>query len=675
MYNLVIVESPAKAKTIEGYLGSEYKVISSVGHILDLATTGPYGLGIDVENDFAPTYKFMRGKKKVFNDIQKLAKKADKIYIATDPDREGEAIGWHLATELGLDINDMNRIVFVEITKNAVLQGIEDVRSLDMDLVKSQETRRMIDRIMGFRLSKLLQKKIKAKSAGRVQSVALRMIVEREQEIRAFIPDEYWKLFAKTDLLDLDYVGNDKKSSSEIIHDLYNKSLGNNKLVVEDVKLRQKKVKPKTVYTTSTFQQDAVNKLGFTSRRAMSNAQRLYEGVSVNGEVEGLITYMRTDSNRLSPDFVKKCMGYIKTAYGENYIGSYFSKKPKDGVQDAHEGIRPTNLNKTPAFMKQYLTNDEYKVYRLIWNRTIAALMANAELETCTYLFKNESNVEFKTSSTVVLFDGYRVLYMEEDEVTLDKSYKVGDFVDVVDYFKTQHFTQPKPRFTEARLIKELEENGVGRPSTYASIIDTISERGYVNLIDKKFEPTETGELVIEKLKEFFEGIVNVSYTSEMEKKLDLIAMGQEYNIVLLNSFYDEFMQMIENADEKMEKIEAQKTGEICPECGHDLVIRKGRFGDFVACSNYPACKYVVIDEAKSHGECPLCHEGTIIEKNTKRGKVFYSCNKYPACNLAIWELSELDNFDPDAYRAKKEEEAQRKKETAKKRKTKKVKK
>jgi len=675
MYNLVIVESPAKAKTIEGYLGSEYKVISSVGHILDLATTGPHGLGIDVENDFAPTYKFMRGKKKVFNDIQKLAKKADKIYIATDPDREGEAIGWHLAMELGLDVNDMNRIVFVEITKNAVIQGIEDVRCLDMNLVKSQETRRMIDRIMGFRLSKLLQKKIKAKSAGRVQSVALRMIVEREQEIRSFIPQEYWKLFAKTELLDLDYIGNEKKTSGDIIDQLYEQSIGDNKLLVEDVKVRQKKVKPKTVYTTSTFQQDAVNKLGFTSRRAMSNAQRLYEGVSVNGEVEGLITYMRTDSNRLSPEFVKNCMGYIKTTYGEKYIGSYFSKKPKEGVQDAHEGIRPTNLNKTPEFMKQYLTEDEFKVYRLIWNRTIAALMASSELETCTYLFRNESNVEFKTSSTVVLFDGYRAVYMEEDEVTLDKSYQVGDVVEVCEYFKTQHYTQPKPRFTEARLIKELEENGVGRPSTYASIIDTINERGYVNLVDKKFEPTESGELVIEKLTEFFEGIVNVAYTSQMEEKLDLIAMGQEYNLVLLNRFYDEFMLMLENADEKMEKIEAQKTGESCPECGHDLVIRKGRYGDFTACSNFPACKYVVLDEAKSHGKCPLCNDGTVIEKNTKRGKIFYSCSKYPTCDLAVWELSELVDFDAEAYRSKKNEESLRKKEIAKKKKTKKAKK
>ncbi|KAI0990169.1 hypothetical protein GJ496_008196 [Pomphorhynchus laevis] len=666
MFNLVIVESPAKAKTIESYLGDDYKVVSSVGHILDLATSGPGGLGIDVENDFTPTYKFATGKKKVFNEILKLAKDADKIFIATDPDREGEAIGWHLAKELDLNIEDKNRIVFVEITKNAVIQGIQDVRSLDMDLVKSQETRRMIDRIMGFKLSKLLQNKIKAKSAGRVQSVALRMIVEREEEIRLFIPIEYWKLIAKTPDLEIEYTKNDKKIEKQIIQDLYNKSLDHKQLEVIDVKTKQKQQKPKLVFTTSTFQQDVVNKLGYSSRHAMSIAQKLYEGISINNESEGLITYMRTDSNRLSNDFVNSAKTLIKNKYGEKYVGTYFSPKPKNGVQDAHEGIRPTNLKKSPEVMKPYLSIEEYRVYKLIWNRTIGAIMSNALLETSTYLFKNKANVEFKTSSTIVLFEGYRKIYADDIEVSsLKKSYKIGEIVDVIDYVTTQHFTSPKPRYTEARLIKELEENGVGRPSTYASIIDTIKARNYVFVEEKKFVPTESGELVTNKLKEFFEQMINVGYTSELEGKLDLIAIGEQHNVVLLNDFYDEFMVMLENANEKMEKIEAQKTGDLCPKCGHDLVIRKGKFGDFVACSNFPACKHVVVDESKQHGKCPLCLIGNVTERMTKRCKTFYTCDTYPACNLAVWTLEELENFDAKSYIAKKEQEVKEKKELA----------
>ncbi|MGL5021449.1 MAG: DNA topoisomerase, partial [Mycoplasmatales bacterium] len=402
-----------------------------------------------------------------------------------------------------------------------------------------QETRRMIDRIMGFKLSKLLQNKIKAKSAGRVQSVALRMIVEREDEIRLFVPTEYWKLIANTPDLEIEYTKNDKKIEKKIIQDLYNKSLDHKQLEVIDVKTRQKQQKPKLIFTTSTFQQDVVNKLGYSSRRAMSIAQKLYEGISINGESEGLITYMRTDSNRLSNDFVNSAKSFIENKYGKKYVGTYFSPKPKNGVQDAHEGIRPTNLKKTPEVMKLFLSVEEYRVYKLIWNRTIGAIMTNALLETSTYLFENKNKVEFKTSSTIVLFDGYRKVYTDDIEVSsLKKSYKMGEVVDVIDYVTTQHFTSPKPRYTEARLIKELEENGVGRPSTYASIIDTIKARNYVVVEEKKFVPTESGELVTNKLKEFFEQMINVGYTSELEEKLDLIAIGEEYNVVLLNSFY-----------------------------------------------------------------------------------------------------------------------------------------
>ncbi|MBL0701511.1 MAG: type I DNA topoisomerase, partial [Spiroplasma sp.] len=514
MYDLVIVESPAKAKTIEGYLGSGYRVVSSVGHVLDLATSGPGGLGIDVENNFEPTYKVISGKKKVINEIKKLAKDAEKVYIATDPDREGEAIGWHLCLQLDLDVEDEIRISFPEITKEAIEKGIKEAHFLDMNLVHSQETRRMIDRIMGFKLSKLLQKKIKVKSAGRVQSVALQMIVERENEIRKFVPDEYWKLFAQVDGLQLDYKDNDKKVSKEIIEDLYNLSNKTNCLRVDEIKIKNKKQTSRLPYTTSTFQQDAINRLGFSSRRAMSMAQKLYEGIEVDGKLEGLITYMRTDSMRLSPGFITQTKGYIESEYGPEYIGNYKIGKKKGNVQDAHEAIRPSNVFNTPSKVKAFLTTEQFKIYQLIWNRTVASLMADAKLETSSYLFTNNEKVPFKAANTKVLFDGYqKVFYEEEKEANYEIKYVVDEVIKVKAYEKTQHFTQPKPRYTEAKLIKKLEENGVGRPSTYSSIIETLKKRMYVAMESKKFVPTEDGELVTTKLKEFFSTIVNVDYT------------------------------------------------------------------------------------------------------------------------------------------------------------------
>ncbi len=652
MYNLVIVESPSKAKTIEGYLGKDYKVVSSVGHIRDLATTGPGGLGIDVENNYKPEYKAIRGKKKVINEIVKLAKKADKIYIATDPDREGEAIGWHLADEIGLDLDDNNRIAFLEITKSGVQKGLSEVSKIDMDLVHSQETRRMIDRIMGFKLSKLLQKKIKAKSAGRVQSVALRMIVEREIEIREFIPEEYWKLFALAGGKELAYIKNDKRIDKEEIHRLYDMVNNEKFLTVSDIKKTKKKQRPKVAFTTSTLQQTAINRLNFSSKRTMMTAQRLYEGVEINGQHQGLITYMRTDSIRLSNDFVSDAKKYIVTTYGENYVGDYRIKAKKENVQDAHEAIRPTNLALTPSVVKPFLENDQYRLYELIWKRTISAIMAEAQLETAKYIFVSEKGIEFKASNTTVLFDGYRKLFVDQviEDLNNEFNYVIDQKVNVEEFQKTQHFTQPKPRYTEARLIKTLEENGVGRPSTYASIIETLKARNYVDLEEKRFIPTESGELVVNRLIEFFGQLVNVEYTSHMEHDLDLIAEAKKEQLEIVDAFYHELEKLLENAETNMEKIEAEKTGEKCPECGSDLVIRKGKYGDFVACSNFPKCRYIKQDEEKMHGTCPECEEGQVVEKNTKRKKVFYGCNRFPKCKYAEWELEKVkaDQEDPE---------------------------
>lgn len=642
MKNLIIVESPAKAKTIEKYLGSDYKVLSSVGHIRDLAKTGPGGLGVDVEHEFTPNYTHISGKKKIINELKKESKKSLKVYIATDPDREGEAIGWHLADELELNITDENRVVFNEITKNGVKTGMEHPRKLDMNLVSSQESRRIIDRILGFKLSKLLQQKIKEKSAGRVQSVALRLIVEREEEIQSFVAQEYWRLVAHYQQLELNYELNEKKLKREVIEKVYEDLITNKKLTVEDIQQKAKKQNAYLPFTTSTFQQAVVNTLGYSSKTAMSIAQKLYEGVNVNGETQGLITYMRTDSTRLSNDFVKEANQFITNEFGKEYIGVANRGKKKANTQDGHEAIRPTSINNTPQKIKSFLSPQELKVYTLIFNRAVSSLMAPAVLNTKTYKFIHEADHIFKYSLTTVTFEGYRKLYrVEDDKITPDLNVKVGDIIDVDDFEKTQHFTQPKSRFTEARLIKELEEQGIGRPSTYASIIDVLKTRNYVLLDGKSFVPSESGILVIQKLKEFFNSFINVEYTSQLEQALDLIAEGQGDKVELLTKFYNDFIPLLDQAMENMEKIEAVETGNICPECGHKLVMRKGRFGEFEACSNFPECRYITQAQVNEVGDCPKC-DGKVIEKQTRRGKVFYSCQNYPKCDYAVWNLEDV---------------------------------
>ncbi len=644
MKNLVIVESPAKSKTIEKYLGGDYKVISSKGHIRDLATTGKFGLGVDVNDDFKPNYVIIKGKTKDVANIKKEVNSADMVYLATDPDREGETISWHIYDEVKIPDDKYKRVVFHEITKDVVINAINNPGKIDMNLVKSGETRRILDRIIGFRLSKLMQSKTGGKSAGRVQSVALKLIVDREREIRAFVPKEYWTIeadFSSFKAILEKYRGKEieipnEETADEILNNL------SKSFKIESVTEKEKNKAAREVFKTSTLQQLASTKLGFAPAKTMKIAQKLYEGVDLGSETVGLITYMRTDSVRISDSFITETYGYIKKTYGDDYVGYVKKGKRSENVQDAHEGIRPTSINRTPESVKPYLSSDEYKLYRLIYIRALASLMKDAKTLATTVILEN-NGYTFKATGSVLVFDGYLKVYHEyedsEDVILPDfKNYKSDVIVaDKID--KIQHFTKPAPRYTESSLIKEMESLGIGRPSTYATIVATIKDRGYVILKDKKFEPTEIGEETTDKLQEFFSDIVNVKYTAEMEHDLDEIAEDKMDNIKLLHEFYDKFEPLVEKAFKEMEKKAPVATGEICPECGGDLVIRKGKYGEFVACSNYPTCKYIKKEqkEVKEICKCPKCDKGMIVERITKKGKIFYGCNNYPKCNYALW--------------------------------------
>lgn len=643
---LVIVESPHKSKTIEKYLGKDFKVVSSVGHIRDLSTSGKYGFGVDIDNNFKPDYKIIKGKAKLVKELKKDIKDADFVYLATDPDREGEAISWHLYDTLGLKEENYDRIVFNEITKKAVLDSFNKARKIDDNLVKSQETRRILDRIIGFRLSKLMQSKTGGKSAGRVQSVALKLIVDREREIEAFIPEEYFEIEAKFNDFDakLDTYNHKKieiKKESEAKEILSKLS---NAFKIESIDKKEKAKKSKFPFTTSTLEQEASTKLGFTSKKAMMIAQKLYEGINLKDGAEGLISYMRTDSVRLSDEFIKETYGYIKDNYGSEYVGYVKKSNKTENVQDAHEAIRPTNINNTPEKIKEYLTNDEYKLYSLIYYRALASLMKDAKVEATTVILDN-NNYQFKVNGQILIFDGYLKVYSKyedsEDKVLPDFSnYKSNVLVaNTIEY--TSHTTKPPARYTESKLIKEMEELGIGRPSTYAKTIDTIEERGYVKVIDKKFIPTEVGIETTDKLQEFFKDIINVEYTKNMEDDLDKIAEGNmEWN-KLLSIFYQEFEPKVEVAFKNMEKKAPEETGELCPNCGSPLVIKQSKYGKFTACSNYPTCKYIKSNkeekEVKEIISCPKC-DGKILEKKTKRGKIFYGCSNYPKCDFASWD-------------------------------------
>lgn len=641
--NLVIVESPAKTHTISGYLGKNYKVVSSKGHIRDLATSGKFGLGVDVEGDFTPTYKEIPGKKKDIASLKKDAKNSDMVYLATDPDREGEAISFHLYEVLGLNKDNYERVVFNEITEGAVKEAFKHPRKIDDSLVRSQETRRILDRIIGFRLSKLMQSKTGGKSAGRVQSVALKLIVDREREILAFVPEEYWNITAK--FKDFDANLEKYKSKKLEIHnedevkDILSKL--SEDFTIASVEKKEKTKKGFLPFTTSTLQQACINKFNFNSSKTMRIAQKLYEGVDLGNETLGLITYMRTDSTRLSPVFINDTFKYIEETFGKKYVGVVKKGKKMENVQDAHEAIRPTSIKRTPESVKEYLTKDEYKVYSIIYARALASLMSDAKTLATTAILDN-NGYEFKVTGSILTFDGYLKVYKEfskTDDVILPDFDKFNGVVSTKDIETEQKFTKPVSRYTEATLIQEMEELGIGRPSTYAKTMETLKMRDYVKIEDKKFVPTQIGIETTDKLQEYFSNIINVEYTANMETDLDLIAEENKDNIKILKDFYNEFEPLVESAFTKMEKASPKETGETCPNCGSALVVRKGKFGEFVACSNYPECKYIKKEEKVKTVicKCPKC-DGDIVEKKTRRGKIFYGCDKYPKCDIALWD-------------------------------------
>ena len=642
--NLVIVESPSKSKTIEKYLGNDYKVVSSLGHIRDLATTGKYGFGVDVDNGFTPDYKIIKGKSKLVKELKKDIKDSDFVYLATDPDREGEAISWHLYDALGLDDNKYKRIVFNEITKNVILDSFKKARKIDDNLVKSQEARRILDRIIGFRLSKLMQSKTGGKSAGRVQSATLKLIVDKEREIEAFVAEDYYEIDAYFDLFDakLESYKGDKveiktEDEAKNILDKLDKEF-----LVKEVSKKEKSKKAKYPFITSTLQQEASSKLNFTSKKTMMVAQKLYEGITLEDETVGLITYMRTDSIRLSDEFVKNTYSYIEKNFGKDYVGYVKQSKKTENVQDAHEAIRPTSINRRPEDVKKFLTNDEYKLYSIIYYRALASLMKDAKVLSTTVVLDN-NNYEFKVTGQILIFDGYLKVYSayEDSEDKEIPSLEEGSKIVSNEISYSKHTTKPPSRYTESKLIKEMESLGIGRPSTYAKTIDTLKERNYVTVIDKKFHPTEVGIETTDKLQEFFKDIINVTYTKNMEDDLDKVALGNLVWNNLLDRFYKDFEPKVEEAFSKMEKNAPEETGETCPECGSPLVIRNGRYGKFTACSNYPECKYIKKEDNKEEKiimKCPKC-DGNIIERKTRKGKIFYGCSNYPTCKVATWDL------------------------------------
>ncbi len=640
MKKILIVESPSKAKTIEGYLKNEYQVLSSVGHIRDLSTKGKKGLGVDIDNGFKPIYTIIPEKTKTVNEL-KAKCEGNKVYLATDPDREGEAISWHLAQVLGLSLEDNNRVVFNEITENAIVNALKNPRKIDMELTESQETRRILDRIIGFELSGLMKSKIKSESAGRVQSVALKLIVDREKEINAFIPEEYYTIdadFGKTKIQASEYNGTKLVIKSEEECNKYLDMLTDD-YVVTNVDVKEAKRESKPPYITSTLQQDASTKLNFDSTKTMRIAQVLYEGKEVNGKLKGLITYMRTDSDRLSDGFVKEAYKYIEATYGKEYIGN---KKHKNVAlsQDAHEAIRPTYITNTPESIKDFLTTDEYKLYTLIYNRALASLMAPMSLEV-TSIVLNNNGLIFKAKGEKETFDGFtKVLGTQKLEYL--PQIKKGDVLHAKEVVGNKHFTQPPSRYSEATLIKEMEEKGIGRPSTYAETIRKNKSKKYIKTEKRLIEPTDKGTLTINKLDEYFPSIINVEFTANMEHDLDRVAQSEVSGEKIISDFYPEFEEKIAYAKKNMDTV-VPTTGNFCPICGSPLVMRKSKYGEFEACSAYPKCKFVVTNEMTTTKEiedmeCPLCKKGQIVVRISKKGKTkgkeFYACNNYPKCTF-----------------------------------------
>ena len=642
--NLVIVESPAKAKTIEKYLGRNYKVLASVGHIRDLKKST---MSVDFENNYEPEYINIRGKGPLINDLKKEAKKAKQVYLASDPDREGEAISWHLAHILNLDEHDKNRVVFNEITKDAVKNAFKEPRQIDMDLVDAQQARRVLDRIVGYSISPILWKKVKkGLSAGRVQSVALKLIIDRENEINAFKPEEYWTIdgtFKKgaRQFQASFYSINGKKMKLATNDDVKNvlSQIKSNEFTVESVEKKERKRHAPLPYTTSSMQQDAANKINFRTRKTMMVAQQLYEGINIGSGVQGLITYMRTDSTRISPVAQNEAAAFITERFGEKYSKHGNRIKNSSGAQDAHEAIRPSSVFNTPENIAKYLDKDQLKLYTLIWNRFVASQMTAAVFDTMSVKLEQNS-VQFAASGSQVKFDGYLVIYNDSDKNKMLPEMEKGDIVKRVNTNPEQHFTQPPARYSEATLIKTLEENGVGRPSTYAPTIETIQKRYYVKLVSKRFEPTELGEIVNSLIIEFFPDIVNVKFTADMEAKLDDVEVGKEQWQKVIDEFYQPFEKEVAKAETEMEKIQIkdEPAGFDCEVCGSPMVIKLGRYGKFYACSNFPDCHHTKAIVKEIGVECPKCHQGQIIERKTKRNRLFYGCNRYPDCDFTSWD-------------------------------------
>ena len=653
---LLIVESPAKCKTIANYLGDEYKVDSSIGHIRDLKIKGKGGFGVDIENNFQPEYSILQDKMEVVKHLKQDADAAEHVYLATDPDREGEAISWHLSEVLNEPKEKVSRIVFNEITKSAVTKAIKNDRQINMDLVHSQESRRILDRIIGFRLSGLLQQKIGSKSAGRVQSVALKLIVDREREIEAFDKQEYWDLYANLKknvnnnefLLKAKFIGTKDEKIDLKNEDDVNKvieRINDGEYVVDEINKKVRARPSKPPFITSTLQQDAGVKYNYNAKRVMSIAQKLYEGVELGSERVGLITYMRTDSIRLSDEFIDSAKTYITDKYGEKYYkGMKKTGQKGKNIQDAHEAIRPTNINRTPESVKKYLPADEFKLYSLIYNRALASLMSDASIENTTVDVLNHEYL-FNLTGEKVLFNGFLAVYEEsslDDEEKIEglPEFTKGEVLELIELHKEQKFTAPPYRYTEARLIRKMEELGIGRPSTYALTMETLRARGYVSMEKRTFVPTPQGRLTVEQLEKFFSEIINVKYTAEMENTLDEIAAGKTVWYEELKKFYDMFAPLIENARDNMVKIYPKMTDETCPVCGLPLLIRRGPYGEFTACSGYPHCKFIKKKEKAepvSTGViCPVCGEGEIVERISARGRSkgtkFYACSRYPKC-------------------------------------------
>ncbi|MED0586338.1 type I DNA topoisomerase [Bacillus subtilis] len=649
---LVIVESPAKAKTIERYLGKKYKVKASMGHVRDLPKSQ---MGVDIEQNFEPKYITIRGKGPVLKELKTAAKKAKKVYLAADPDREGEAIAWHLAHSLDLDLNSDCRVVFNEITKDAIKESFKHPRMINMDLVDAQQARRILDRLVGYKISPILWKKVKkGLSAGRVQSVALRLIIDREKEINDFKPEEYWTIdgtFLKgQETFEASFFGkNGKKlplNSEADVKEILSQLKGN-QYTVEKVTKKERKRNPALPFTTSTLQQEAARKLNFRAKKTMMIAQQLYEGIDLGREgTVGLITYMRTDSTRISNTAVDEAAAFIDQTYGKEFLGG--KRKPakkNENAQDAHEAIRPTSVLRKPSELKAVLGRDQMRLYKLIWERFVASQMAPAVLDTMSVDLTN-NGLTFRANGSKVKFSGFMKVYVEGKDDQMEEKDRMlpdlqeGDTVLSKDIESEQHFTQPPPRYTEARLVKTLEERGIGRPSTYAPTLDTIQRRGYVALDNKRFVPTELGQIVLDLIMEFFPEIINVEFTAKMERDLDHVEEGNTEWVKIIDNFYTDFEKRVKKAESEMKEVEIEPeyAGEDCELCSSPMVYKMGRYGKFLACSNFPDCRNTKPIVKQIGVKCPSCGEGNIVERKSKKKRVFYGCDRYPDCEFVSWD-------------------------------------